>query len=122
MVHVGEGAGPGLGLVLGLGLGFGFGLGLGLGLGLGPGADVTDADWLIVATWPAIVTVPSRCAPPFGAALNLIVPFPLPEAAPVIVIQPTSATPFQEHPVSVVTFIVPAPPAAGMVWSFGAIE
>ena len=118
---MGDGAGPGLGLGLGFGFGVGLGFGLGLGLGLGLGAGVTCAGWLIVDTWPAIVTVPSRCAPPFGAALNLIAPFPLPEAAPVIVIQPTSETPFQEHPVIVVTFIVPGPPAAEMVWSFGAI-
>ena len=116
---MGDGAGPGLGLGFGFGVGLGFGFGLGLGLGLGAG--VTAAGWLIVATWPAIVTVPSRCAPPFDAALNLIVPFPLPEAAPVIVIHGTSATPFQEHPVSVVMSIVPAPPAAGMVWLFGTI-
>ena len=118
---MGDGAGPGLGLGLGFGVGLGLGFGFGLGLGLGLGAGVTGAGWLIVATWPAILTVPSRCAPPFGAALNLIVPFPLPEAAPVIVIHGTSATAFQEHPVSVVTFIVPAPPAAGMVWLFGTI-
>ena len=110
-----------MGFGVGLGLGFGFGFGFGLGLGLGLGAGVTGAGWLIVATWPAILTVPSRCAPPFDAALNLIVPFPLPEAAPVIVIHGTSATPFQEHPVSVVTSIVPGPPAAGTVWLFGAI-
>jgi len=65
--------------------------------------------------------VPSRWAPPFDAALNPIAPFPLPEAAPVIVTHGTSATAFQEHPVSVVTFIVPGPPAAGTVWLFGAI-
>jgi hypothetical protein len=53
--------------------------------------------------------------------VNVIVPFPLPEAALVIVIHGSSVTPFQEHPVSVVTFIVPVPPAAGTVWSFGAI-
>ena len=109
---MGDGAGPGLGL----GFGFGVGLGFGLGLGLGLGAGVTCAGWLIVDTWPAIVTVPSRCAPPFAAALNLSVPFPLPEAAPVIVIHGSPATPFQEHPVSVVTSIVPGPPAAGTVW------
>ena len=120
---MGDGAGSGLGLGfgVGVGLGLGFGFGLGPGLGLGPGAGVTGAGWLIVATWPAIVTVPSRCAPPFDAALNVIAPFPFPEAAPVIVIHGTSATAFQEHPVSVVTFIVPGPPAAGTVWWFGAI-
>ena len=120
---MGDGAGPGLGLGLGFGVGVGLGLGFGfgLGLGLGLGAGVTGAGWLIVATWPAILTVPSRCAPPFDAALNPIAPFPFPEAAPVIVIHGTSATAFQEHPVSVVTFIVPGPPAAGTVWLFGAI-
>ena len=92
-----------------------------MGLGLGLGADVPRAGWLIVATWPPIVTVPSRWAPPLDATLNLIAPFPLPEAAPVIVIHGTSETPFQEHPVSVVMFMVPVPPPTGMAWLVGAI-
>ena len=75
-------------LALGWGLGSesdsGSGSDSDLDLGSGrPGPGVTGAGWLIVATWPAIATVPSRCAPPFDAALNVSAPFPFPEAAPV---------------------------------------
>jgi hypothetical protein len=75
----------------------------------------------MVTTWLAIVTVPTRKAPPFEAALNLIEPFPVPVAAPVSVIQGTSATPFHVQPASVLMLIVPAPPAAVMVRLLGLI-
>jgi hypothetical protein len=66
--------------------------------------------------------VPTRNRPPFDAALNLSAPLPVPDAAPVIVIHGTSATPFQEHPTSVLTLIVPGPPAELMVRLLGTIE
>jgi hypothetical protein len=76
----------------------------------------------MVATWLAIVTVPTRKAPPFEAALNLIAPFPVPVAAPVIVIHGTSATPFHEHPVRVLMLMVPGPPAEVRVRLLGTME
>jgi hypothetical protein len=106
--------------VVGDGPGLGLGLGPGLGPGFGPGTGVvTGADWLMVAVLLAIVMVPTRNAPPLEAALNLTEPLPVPDAVPVTVIQSTSATPFHEHPASVLTLIVPGPPAAVMVRLLG---
>jgi hypothetical protein len=51
--------------------------------------------------------------------LNLTAPLPLPLAPDVIVIQGTSLAAVHAHPVNVLTFTVPGPPAAKTVRSFG---
>jgi hypothetical protein len=73
----------------------------------------------------AMVSVPIRPEPGFGAALKLTVPFPVPDGALVIVSQSPLFDPaVHEHEVPVTTVIVtrPDPPAAGTDWRGGEME
>ena len=67
-----------------------------------------------VKVWPAIVTVPVRCAvAEFAAMVMLTVPLPVPLAPAVIVTKLVALlTAVHVHPDVVVTFTVPVPPAA----------
>jgi hypothetical protein len=64
-----------------------------------------------VNVWPAIVMVPVRAVPVFAATLYVTVPDPLPDAPPMIVIQPALLVAVQLHPVPAVTFTKLLPPA-----------
>ena len=70
--------------------------------------------------WPATVMVLVRDPPLLAATLKVTRPSPVPEAPPVIVIHAAldAAVHVQLLP-PVVTSIVPAPPAAAMVWPPG---
>jgi hypothetical protein len=75
------------------------------------------AAWLTVKVWPAIVKVPVRAAPAFGATLNATDPFPLPDAPLVIVSQSGFAVvTVQVQPFAATTFTLPAPPLEPTAW------
>ena len=72
-----------------------------------------NAAWVTVTVWPAIVSVPSRCAPLLAATVNVTDPEPDPLAADVIAIQSAFRVAVQAQFDAVVMLIaVPAPPAA----------
>ena len=68
-----------------------------------------------VYVWPAIVTVPKRCTPPFGAMDTPTLPLPLPATPDVTVIHDTPALDDQPQPAGAVTEIVAFPPFDGNV-------
>jgi hypothetical protein len=61
-----------------------------------------------------MLIVPVRAAPVFAAAENPTVPFPLPLAPLVTVIQPDSLSAVHAHPEVVATEKVELPPATGI--------
>jgi hypothetical protein len=70
--------------------------------------------WLTVTCSPAIVILAFRCGvPPFDVAVKVTVPFPLPFAPPVIVIQEVCSVAVHEQPDGAATEKVELPPAAG---------
>jgi hypothetical protein len=69
---------------------------------------------VIVAVCPPTRIVPVRAAPGFAAVLNVTLPLPVPDAAPVIVIQGALAVAVQAHDAVVVTVISPGPPPGGV--------
>jgi hypothetical protein len=77
---------------------------------------------VIDAGCPATVIVPVRDAPLLAAAEKLTVPFPLPDAPPVIVSHGSVVVAFQAQPAAVVTLTAPGPPAAAIACAPGATE
>jgi hypothetical protein len=71
---------------------------------------------------PAMEIVPLRAAPLLTAALKVIDPLPLPDAALVIVSQLALLTAVHAQPLPADTVIVPVPPPAGTDWPDGLIE
>lgn len=72
--------------------------------------------------WPAIVSVPVRAAPPFAAALKETLPFPLPDAGPVIEIQSALLdVAVHAQPAPAVIEADPGPPEASTFNEFGAM-
>jgi hypothetical protein len=67
-----------------------------------------------VKVWPATVSVPVLGTPsPFTAAVNVMLPLPVPDAALVIVSHAAFETAVQEQPAPLaVTVTEPLPPAA----------
>src|SRR5947208_7535406 len=78
----------------------------------GGGGGGANAACATVNVWPAIVIVPLRPAPVLGATAKATVPPPLPELPFEIEIQGAFETAVHAHPPSVVTAIVPDPPAS----------
>jgi hypothetical protein len=77
---------------------------------------------LTVNVCPAIVTVPDRADPLFAATVYDTVPFPVPLAPAVTVMNDAALTAVQTHPLVVVTATLPEPPAAAAFWLVGEIE
>ena len=70
--------------------------------------------WLTVTCSPAIVILAFRCGvPPFDVAVKVTVPFPLPFAPPVIVIQEVCSVAVHVQPDGASTEKAEPPPAAG---------
>src|SRR6187397_225006 len=70
-----------------------------------------------------MLMIPDRSAPvAFGAATKLTVPLPVPDAAPLIVIQAAPVDAVHPQLAPAVTPIEPVPPAAATVCDVGAIE
>jgi hypothetical protein len=75
-----------------------------------------------VKVCPATVSVPVRAAPVFAATVKATLPLPLPDAAPVMLIQDALLAADQpQPPVAVTATAAPAPPAAEMDWLVGLI-
>jgi hypothetical protein len=74
-----------------------------------------------VKVWPAIVTVPVRAAPAFGAADTATVPLPVPELPLVIVIHGSFGVAVHGQAGPVVTAVEAGPPPAGTDCDAGAI-
>ena len=71
--------------------------------------------WVTVKVVPAIVSVPLRLVvPPLGAAVNVTVPEPVPDAPVLIVIHAALLTAVQTQPVPTVTVLLPVPPPAAI--------
>jgi len=70
-------------------------------------------DCVTVKVCPAIVSVPVRLAPLFGAAEKLTDPFPVPTAPELIVSQLAWLEAVHAHPEAALTPTVPVPPEAG---------
>jgi hypothetical protein len=66
-----------------------------------------------VTFWPATVTTPSRAAPVFASTVIVVVPFPVPLAPDVILIQGTLLAAVHPHaPLAVIDTLVVPPVAA----------
>jgi hypothetical protein len=76
---------------------------------------------MTVNVWPAIVTVPVRAAPAFGAADTATVPLPVPEPPLVIVIHGSFGVATHGQAGPVVTTVEAGPPPAGTDCDDGAI-
>jgi len=82
----------------------------------------TNAAWLTVNVWPAIVSVPVRAAPALAATVKLTEPPPLPDAPAVIVIQSGLLdVAVQAQPAAAVTVVEPEPPALSAFCEVGAM-
>jgi hypothetical protein len=66
----------------------------------------TNAAWLTVNVWPAMVAVPVRAAPVLAATLISTEPFPVPDAPDVTVIHGTPLAAVHAHAAVVVTATV----------------
>jgi hypothetical protein len=88
------------------------------GVGEGP---VEAGSCVSVNTCPAIVSVPTRAAPPFGLTTNCCEPLPTPPLAPATVIHETSLEVVQAHPGGAVTLTRSGPPSAKARRALGAI-
>ena len=77
------------------------------------------AAWLIVNVRPAIVNVSDRDDPEFALTESVTVPFPLPVAPPVMLIQFACSSVVHAHPLPAVTVTDTDPPAAGTFWLVG---
>jgi hypothetical protein len=76
--------------------------------------DTVAAACVTDTTWPAIMIVPARdVVAVLGATLKVMIPFPVPLALPVMVIQLALLYELHEHPAPVVIVTEPVPPAAG---------
>lgn len=84
------------------------------------GAGAAACEMLNVC--PATVIVPERAAPVFAAAVKLTVPFPMPDAPPVIVIQLALVEAFHEHELPLATENDPLPPPLSTDWLEGESE
>ena len=73
------------------------------------------ASWATVNVCPAIVNVPLRVAPGFGATCNVTAPFPLPVLPDPTEIQLASLAALHAHPSKPVTVTLCDPPAAETV-------
>jgi hypothetical protein len=75
------------------------------------------ASWLMLMVWPAMVTVPVRAKPPFGDAVTVTEPEPLPEDPFVTARNPLFDTALQLQPVPCPTLTLNerVPPVAGSV-------
>jgi hypothetical protein len=91
------------------------------GGGGGGGGGGAAAACDTVNVWPAIVSVPLRAAPLFVATAKLTVPFPLPDAAPLIEIHEAFDAAVHAQPLPAVTATEPLPPLASTDWLLGAI-
>jgi hypothetical protein len=79
--------------------------------------------WTTSTVWPAIVIVADRpVVPVWFGTVKVTVPFPLPFAPPVIVIQLDCSVAVQVQPAGAVTLNVDVPPAAASVRSSGVTE
>lgn len=88
-------------------------------IGKNPGEQDEPADWLTVNVAPATVSVPDLAQAELEAIVYDTVPFPDPEAPPVIVIHGALLDADQEQPAPVVTVIVPPPAPAEVVAPVG---
>jgi len=77
-------------------------------------------DCVTVKVCPAIVSVPVRLAPLFGAAEKLTDPFPVPAAPELIVSQLAWLEAAHAHPEAALTPTLPVPPDAPMACVSGA--
>lgn len=68
---------------------------------------------------PAIVRVPVRLAPVFGATSNVMEPLPIPDSPLATVIQALLLTAVQGQSTAAVTVPLPIPPGAGNDWLVG---
>jgi hypothetical protein len=80
------------------------------GGGGGGGGEPAACD--TVSVWPAIVSVPLRASAVFAATVNVTVPFPLPDAPPVIEIHDAFDAAVHAQPLPAVTATDPLPPLA----------
>ena len=77
---------------------------------IGPVLSTNGAAWTTVTLWPATVSVPRRePAFAFWETLNLTMPFPLPFASEVMVINASSLAAVQAQPSPALTLITPSP-------------
>ena len=77
------------------------------------------AAWVSVNVWLAMVMVPVRDAPLLAATSNVMLPAPIRDPLPAILIHAFDDTAVHSHVGLVVTAIVPDPPAALMLCACG---